>query len=73
MIVAKVVLGKPYNPQSAGKAEEVWTAAPDGHDSVVARAGDGIVVYEENVVYTPAACLPTAVITYSFTSTTEYC
>ncbi|KAG0028237.1 hypothetical protein BGZ82_008535 [Podila clonocystis] len=73
MIVAKVVLGKPYNPQSAGKAEEAWTAPPAGYDSVVARAGDGIVVYEENVVYAPAACLPTAIITYSFTSTTEYC
>ncbi|KAF9319252.1 hypothetical protein BG003_009581 [Podila horticola] len=73
MIVAKVVLGKPYHPQSAGKVEETWKTPPAGHDSVVARAGDGIVVYEENVVYTPSACLPTAVITYSFTSTIEYC
>ncbi|KAF9327296.1 hypothetical protein BG006_009360 [Podila minutissima] len=72
MVVAKVVLGSPHHPQRAGKAEEAWTVPPGGHDSVVSRAGDGIVAYEENVVYTPAACLPTAVITYSFTSTTEY-
>ncbi|KAF8987056.1 hypothetical protein BGZ52_006486 [Haplosporangium bisporale] len=72
MIVAKVLLGKPYHPPYAGKAEEAWTAPPAGHDSVVALPGHGIVIYEENVVYKPEACLPTAVITYSFTSTTEY-
>lgn len=33
MIVAKVVLGKPYHPQSAGKVEETWKAPPAGHDS----------------------------------------
>ncbi|KAG0032503.1 hypothetical protein BGZ81_010770 [Podila clonocystis] len=72
MVIAKVLLGVPHYPNQCTKVEEALRVPPNGCDSVVGRPGCGSLNYEEHVVYKPEAALPTAIITYSFTATTEY-
>ena len=74
MYQCNVALGLQYTPEHADTSIR---SPPDGYHSVkgaIGRGGGrghGSLNYEEDVVYTPAACLPRYLIVYSYDSSTE--
>ncbi|GJJ74429.1 hypothetical protein EMPS_06787 [Entomortierella parvispora] len=71
MVVSNVVLGNAFTAQGSSN-DRKWTKAPQGYHSVQGLPGYAGINYEENVVFTKDACLPSEIIVYSFSHTTEY-
>lgn len=68
MLECEVALGNTY---LAPNAMHSANSPPQGFDSIYGRAGYAGLNYEEYCVFRPEACLPTRILAYSFTSTTE--
>ncbi|KAG0226979.1 hypothetical protein BGW42_003266 [Actinomortierella wolfii] len=70
MVKSKVALGKMYKTTTDVSN---FVSAPDGYHSVAAIPNiHPSMNYHEYVVYTSHACLPTHLVTYSFTATDEF-
>lgn len=61
MLLNEVATGKDYTPTRCGS----WKVAPDGHDSVWARAGKSGVANDEVIVYRPSQCKVTRLVEFA--------